>query len=450
MPNAHVSTSQFNGDIDVKARAKNDTKFVTVGGESSRVVNESMTFKAGRSDYDFQNLTSLHNCSGCLEQKKLIGVNTTAPMMNGDGGGNETRPPALVNPDPLVVPQAIDMWDNLANETSRVKNKTKSMAEMQSKINDINNKNNNNNNNNKNNNNANNNNNNNNQPTPVPLKPHRIRPEYKNDYLVNNDNNNKNNNSNSDTRANTDPEGLSDISRLRNLLMSESPDDINRTNFLVRNISRPASTITNITTLQGSGNGNITQTEAKSPQIQKIEEAPNVNQQSQKKTENDTKPNNQRNRNQKNLTKSDAQSSKNSNVASDKTQQFKTTISGENVLHQENKQDVLRNTQNKLSTTQDNPNNIQGTSKSSLSSPSESLGIIKRRCEEINTQRRSKLNNIVKSSGGGDVTIDNGGIKSNMVADEVIWNCVTKRRLVAQHHKTKTTKKNGKVVDEGS
>ena len=247
MPNAHMSTSQFNGNIGIKSGGINGTK--DIGGESSRTLNETMSFKAGRSDYDYQNLTSLHNCSGCLKKKKLINVNTTAPS-------NKTTPPSELKEGTLMIPKAVDMWDNLANQSSlsQQHNKTNRMSDMQKKINSINNNDNNNNNNNNinnnnktNNNNINNNNNNNNNinnninnnnnnyninnnnlPTPVPLKP--LRNQANKTQL-------NSGHKNSTTNKNTN---LSEISRLRNVLMST--DGVNRTNFLVQNISRPEST----------------------------------------------------------------------------------------------------------------------------------------------------------------------------------------------------------------
>ncbi|XP_066934144.1 GATA zinc finger domain-containing protein 14-like [Clytia hemisphaerica] len=78
MPQPHVSTSQFKGDIGIKASGLNGTK--VLGGESTNKMNETMNFKAGRSNYDYQNLTSLHNCSGCLENKELIHINTSSPL----------------------------------------------------------------------------------------------------------------------------------------------------------------------------------------------------------------------------------------------------------------------------------------------------------------------------------------------------------------------------------
>ena len=103
-----------------------------------------MNFKAGRSDYEYQNLTSLHNCSGCLKSKKLITVNTTAP-------NNKTTPPSELKEGALMIPKAVDMWDNLANGTSTGNN---SISQMKKKVDSINNNNNNTNNNNINNNNT--------------------------------------------------------------------------------------------------------------------------------------------------------------------------------------------------------------------------------------------------------------------------------------------------------
>ena len=59
----------------------------------------------------------------------------------------------------------------------------------------------------------------------------------------------------------------------------------------------------------------------------------------------------------------------------------------------------------------------------------ESQSPLQRKCEEIDT-RRNQIG-------------DSGKINIG-----VILSCVTKRRLVATNHKTKTTKKNGKVIEE--
>lgn len=74
----HVSTSKFSGNIGIREKGKNGTK--VIGGETNNKMNETLNFKSGNSRYDYQNLTSFRNCTGCLKNKKLIKHNTTKPI----------------------------------------------------------------------------------------------------------------------------------------------------------------------------------------------------------------------------------------------------------------------------------------------------------------------------------------------------------------------------------